>query len=165
MTPMVIRKPADVFLDELGIPYEDEGDYVSAKSAGIGALLDVLICLSQTGRSQARCALHVHCLGKGPSDAKREDVQRHRSRRCVKKRVSESERGLTPELLDLIVKNDPLKGGESQRIGGSVFCFLVDLSDLRLTAAIFSVVTNWTLVALNHDHQSCMVRWLNLDEI
>jgi thiamine thiazole synthase len=33
MTPMVIRKPANVFLDEVGIPYEDEGDYVSAKSS------------------------------------------------------------------------------------------------------------------------------------
>jgi thiamine thiazole synthase len=28
MTPMVIRKPAQVFLDEIGVPYEDEGDYV-----------------------------------------------------------------------------------------------------------------------------------------
>jgi ribulose 1,5-bisphosphate synthetase/thiazole synthase len=28
MTPMVIRKPAQVFLDEVGVPYEDEGDYV-----------------------------------------------------------------------------------------------------------------------------------------
>jgi len=30
---MVMRKPADVFLNDLGVPYEDEGDYVVVKHA------------------------------------------------------------------------------------------------------------------------------------
>lgn len=29
MSAMVVRKPADNFLRELDVPYEDEGDYVS----------------------------------------------------------------------------------------------------------------------------------------
>jgi len=32
---MVMRKPADAFLRELGIPYEDEGDYVIVKHAAL----------------------------------------------------------------------------------------------------------------------------------
>ena len=30
---MVMRKPADAFLNDLGVPYEDEGDYVVVKHA------------------------------------------------------------------------------------------------------------------------------------
>ena len=30
---MVMRKPADAFLDDLGVPYEDEGDFVVVKHA------------------------------------------------------------------------------------------------------------------------------------
>lgn len=31
MSAMVIRKPAHLFLEELGVPYEDEGDHVVVK--------------------------------------------------------------------------------------------------------------------------------------
>ena len=30
---MVMRKPADVFLNDIGVPYEDEGDFVVVKHA------------------------------------------------------------------------------------------------------------------------------------
>jgi len=30
---MVMRKPADAFLKELGVPFEDEGDFVVVKHA------------------------------------------------------------------------------------------------------------------------------------
>jgi thiamine thiazole synthase len=30
---MVMRKPADAFLRELGVPFEDEGDFVVVKHA------------------------------------------------------------------------------------------------------------------------------------
>ena len=32
---MVMRKPADAFLRELGVPYEDEGSYVVVKHAAL----------------------------------------------------------------------------------------------------------------------------------
>jgi ribulose 1,5-bisphosphate synthetase/thiazole synthase len=32
MSAMVVRKPADNFLRELGVPFEDEGDYVGLAS-------------------------------------------------------------------------------------------------------------------------------------
>lgn len=32
---MVIRKPAEKFLDEIGVPYEDEGSYVVVKHAAL----------------------------------------------------------------------------------------------------------------------------------
>ncbi|KAH8814918.1 thiazole biosynthetic enzyme [Xylogone sp. PMI_703] len=32
---MVMRKPADVFLDDVGVPYEDEGDFVVVKHAAL----------------------------------------------------------------------------------------------------------------------------------
>ncbi|KAI8850041.1 thiazole biosynthetic enzyme [Chytridium lagenaria] len=35
MTPMVIRKPANTLLDELNIPYEDEGNYVVVRHAAL----------------------------------------------------------------------------------------------------------------------------------
>lgn len=28
MSAMVVRKPAHLFLEEVGVPYEDEGDFV-----------------------------------------------------------------------------------------------------------------------------------------
>ena len=33
MSSMVVRKPADEFLDELEVPYDDKGDYVVVKHA------------------------------------------------------------------------------------------------------------------------------------
>ncbi|ETW81714.1 hypothetical protein HETIRDRAFT_440039 [Heterobasidion irregulare TC 32-1] len=35
MTPMVVRKPADRFLEELGVPFEDEGAFVVVKHAAL----------------------------------------------------------------------------------------------------------------------------------
>ena len=35
LTPMVVRKPADRFLLELGIPFEDEGTFVVIKHAAL----------------------------------------------------------------------------------------------------------------------------------
>ncbi|TFY74069.1 hypothetical protein EWM64_g9942, partial [Hericium alpestre] len=35
MTPMVVRKPADRFLTELGVPFEDEGNFVVVKHAAL----------------------------------------------------------------------------------------------------------------------------------
>lgn len=35
MSAMVIRKPADSFLRELGVDFEDEGDYVVVKHAAL----------------------------------------------------------------------------------------------------------------------------------
>ncbi|KAF5360804.1 hypothetical protein D9756_004904 [Leucocoprinus leucothites] len=94
MTPMVIRKPADRFLRELGVEYEDEGHYVVVKHAALftSTLLSKTLALPNVVLMNATA------------------------------------------VEDLIIHADPKSQG--QRVGG--------------------VVTNWTLVALNHDTQSCM---------
>lgn len=90
---MVLRKPADLFLDELEIPYEDEGDYVVVKHASlfISTLLSKVLQFPNVKLFNATA------------------------------------------VEDLITRRD--EDGEL-RIAG--------------------VVTNWTLVSLNHDTQSCM---------
>ncbi|KAF8645233.1 hypothetical protein AX16_008060 [Volvariella volvacea WC 439] len=93
MTPMVIRKPAERFLQEIGVPYEDEGNFVVVKHAALftSTLLSKVLALPNVVLMNATA------------------------------------------VEDLIVRQD-LRG--QQRVAG--------------------VVTNWTLVALNHDTQSCM---------
>ncbi|EKX47419.1 putative THI4, thiamine [Guillardia theta CCMP2712] len=90
---MVIRKPAHLLLDELEVPYEDEGSYVVCKHAALmtSTLLSKVL---KNGNVKLFNATAVE---------------------------------------DLIVKQDPQ---------GLKYCA--------------GVVTNWTLVALNHDTQSCM---------
>ncbi|CAA7261595.1 unnamed protein product [Cyclocybe aegerita] len=93
MTPMVIRKPADRFLREIGVPYEDEGAFVVVKHAALftSTLLSKVLAMDNVALMNATA------------------------------------------VEDLIIVKD-FEG--KQRVAG--------------------VVTNWTLVALNHDTQSCM---------
>ncbi|KAM5533452.1 hypothetical protein V8D89_012890 [Ganoderma adspersum] len=94
MTPMVVRKPADRFLTELGIPFEDEGAFVVVRHAAL---------FTSTVLSRVLALPNVVLMN-------------------------------ATAVEDLIVRPDPTSQG--QRVAG--------------------VVTNWTLVALNHDTQSCM---------
>ncbi|KAI0320520.1 Thi4-domain-containing protein [Amylostereum chailletii] len=94
MTPMVVRKPADRFLTELGVPFEDEGPFVVVKHAAL---------FTSTILSRVLSMPNVVLMN-------------------------------ATAVEDLIVRGD--ENGSSQRIAG--------------------VVTNWTLVALHHDSQSCM---------
>ncbi|KAI0770257.1 Thi4-domain-containing protein [Fomes fomentarius] len=96
MTPMVVRKPADRFLTELGVPFEDEGPFVVVKHAAL---------FTSTVLSRVLALPNVVLMN-------------------------------ATAVEDLIVRPDPLSPGGKQRVAG--------------------VVTNWTLVALNHDTQSCM---------
>ncbi|KAL7280002.1 hypothetical protein ACG7TL_006415 [Trametes sanguinea] len=97
MTPMVVRKPADRFLEELGVPYEDEGSFVVVKHAAL---------FTSTVLSRVLALPNVVLMN-------------------------------ATAVEDLIVRPDPRDpAGQRQRVAG--------------------VVTNWTLVALNHDTQSCM---------
>ncbi|KAF8895498.1 thiazole biosynthetic enzyme [Infundibulicybe gibba] len=93
MTPMVIRKPAEQFLHRIGVPYEDEGDFVVVKHAALftSTLLSKVLMMPNVVMMNATA------------------------------------------VEDLIIRED-FRG--QQRVAG--------------------VVTNWTLVALNHDTQSCM---------
>ncbi|EMD39842.1 hypothetical protein CERSUDRAFT_112109 [Gelatoporia subvermispora B] len=93
MTPMVVRKPADRFLQEIGVPYEDEGPFVVVKHAALftSTVLSLVLAMPNVVLMNATA------------------------------------------VEDLIVRED-FQG--RQRVAG--------------------VVTNWTLVALNHDTQSCM---------
>ena len=89
---MVMRKPADAFLREVGVPYDDEGNYVVVKHAALftSTVLSKVLQLPNVKLFNATC------------------------------------------VEDLITR--PAEDGV--RIAG--------------------VVTNWTLVAMHHDDQSCM---------
>ncbi|KAI0407868.1 STI35 protein [Xylaria palmicola] len=89
---MVMRKPADAFLAELGVPFEDEGSYVVVKHAAL---------FTSTLLSKVLAFPNVKLFN-----------------------------ATTVE--DLITRRD----GDGLRVAG--------------------VVTNWTLVAMHHDDQSCM---------
>lgn len=90
---MVLRKPADLFLNEIGVAYEDEGDYVVVKHAAL---------FMSTLMSKVLQFPNVKLFN-------------------------------ATAVEDLITRRD-------------------DSGELRIAG----VVTNWTLVALNHDTQSCM---------
>ena len=92
---MCIRKPAHKFLDELEIPYEDEGTFVVVKHAAL---------VTSTLLSKVLAAPNVKMFN-------------------------------ATAVEDLIVKRDARVPG-GRKVAGAV--------------------TNWTLVALNHDTQSCM---------
>jgi len=91
---MIMRKPADAFLREIGVPYEDEGNYVVVKHAALftSTILSKVLQLPNVKLFNATC------------------------------------------VEDLITRQS--EDGEGVRITG--------------------VVTNWTLVAMHHDDQSCM---------
>lgn len=92
---MVMRKPADAFLRELGVPYDDEGgSYVVVKHAALftSTLLSKVLAFPNVKLFNATC------------------------------------------VEDLITRAG--EDGQGVRIAG--------------------VVTNWTLVAMHHDDQSCM---------
>lgn len=91
---MVLRKPAHLFLDELNINYDDEGDYVVVKHAALfmSTLLSKVLQFPNVKLFNATA------------------------------------------VEDLITRRDETT------------------NELRIAG----VVTNWTLVALNHDTQSCM---------
>ena len=93
---MVMRKPADVFLREIGVPFDDEGDYVVVKHAAL---------FTSTVLSKVLAMENVKMFN-----------------------------ATTVE--DLITRPDTEEGGAGVRIAG--------------------VVTNWTLVSMHHDDQSCM---------
>eukprot|EP00798_Chlamydomonas_sp_ICE-L_P031230 gene31230-6379_t len=90
---MVVRKPAHKMLDEIKVPYEDEGDYVVVKHAAL---------VTSTLLSLVLAAPNVKLFN-------------------------------ATAVEDLIIKEEQ---DGSKRVGG--------------------VVTNWTLVTLHHDTQSCM---------
>lgn len=94
---MVMRRPADAFLRELGVPYEDDGesaDYVVVKHAAL---------FTSTVLSKVLQFPNVKLFN-------------------------------ATAVEDLITR--PLPSGSGVRIAG--------------------VVTNWTLVSMHHDDQSCM---------
>lgn len=91
---MVMRKPADLFLSELGVPFEDEGDYVVVRHAAL---------FTSTLLSKVLRFPNVKLFN-----------------------------ATTVE--DLITRRR--EGDDGVRIAG--------------------VVTNWTLVSMHHDDQSCM---------
>ncbi|KAL7272842.1 thiamine metabolism-related protein [Rhizina undulata] len=91
---MIMRKPAQLFLEEIGVPYEEEDTYVVVKHAAL---------FTSTLMSKVLAFPNVKLFN-----------------------------ATTVE--DLITRKDPITG--QLRVAG--------------------VVTNWTLVSMHHDDQSCM---------
>merc|ERR1711939_1124451 len=58
---MVLRKPADKFLDDLGVAYEDEGNYVVVKHASyfMGTLLSRVLEMPNVKLFNATCVVGV----------------------------------------------------------------------------------------------------------
>jgi thiamine thiazole synthase len=100
---MVMRKPADAFLREVGVPYEDEGPFVVVKHAALftSTLLSKVLALPNVKLFNATC---VEDLITRPAASSSTDDGRGQD--------------------------------EGIRVAG--------------------VVTNWTLVSMHHDDQSCM---------
>lgn len=99
---MVMRKPADVFLTEVGVPFEDEGDFVVVKHAAL---------FTSTVLSKVLAFPNVKLFN-------------------------------ATSVEDLITRRRPQQqDGEGAGTG-----------ELRVAG----VVTNWTLVSMHHDDQSCM---------
>jgi len=94
---MVMRKPADAFLDDLGIPYEDEGDFVVVKHAAL---------FTSTLLSRVLAYPNIKLFN-------------------------------ATAVEDLITRPAPTPA---------------DPNAVRIAG----VVTNWTLVTMHHDDQSCM---------
>jgi len=94
---MVMRKPAELFLNEIGVPYEDEGDFVVVKHAALftSTLLSKVLQFSNVKLFNATA------------------------------------------VEDLITRPAPTSS---------------DPNAVRIAG----VVTNWTLVSMHHDDQSCM---------
>ena len=97
---MVMRKPADTFLNDLGVPYEDEGNFVVVKHAALftSTLLSKVLSFPNIKLFNATA------------------------------------------VEDLITR--PHIQATGATLGGAV--------------RIAGVVTNWTLVSMHHDDQSCM---------
>ncbi|KIH92073.1 thiamine biosynthetic enzyme [Sporothrix brasiliensis 5110] len=94
---MVMRKPADVFLREVGVPYDDEGDFVVVKHASL----------------------------------------------------------FTSTVLSHVLRFPNIKLFNATAVEDLITRPAVDGDDAE-GVRIAGVVTNWTLVSLHHDDQSCM---------
>ncbi|KAK1957394.1 thiazole biosynthetic enzyme [Colletotrichum sublineola] len=105
---MVMRKPAEVFLDEVGVPYEDEGDFVVVRHAALFTST-VLSRVLQFPNVKLFNATTVEDL-----------ITRRRHQPAA------------------------AAAGEGEGAGAG--------AEVRVAG----VVTNWTLVSMHHDDQSCM---------
>ncbi|KAB2104565.1 Thiamine thiazole synthase [Alternaria gaisen] len=94
---MVMRKPAELFLNEIGVPYEDEGDFVVVKHAAL----------------------------------------------------------FTSTLLSKVLQFPNVKLFNATAVEDLITRPAPTLSDPN-AVRIAGVVTNWTLVSMHHDDQSCM---------
>ena len=115
---MVMRKPADVFLRDVGVPYEDEGEYVVVKHA---ALFTSTVLSRVLGMENVKLfnATTVEDL-----------ITRKMQGEGEGEGGSESGSGS--------------EGGSVKGWGGDG------------AVRVAGVVTNWTLVSMHHDDQSCM---------
>lgn len=110
---MVMRKPADAFLTDLGVPFEDEGDFVVVKHA---------VCFHR------RAPLVLIC--------------------CLKFSLQAL---FTSTLLSKVLSFPNIKLFNATAVED-----LITRQNADGSLRIAGVVTNWTLVTMHHDDQSCM---------
>lgn len=121
---MVMRKPADAFLTDLGVPFEDEGDFVVVKHA---------VCFTSF-----RCPVHSKILS----------VFFYRA---YDTNNSYGQALFTSTLLSKVLAFPNIKLFNATAVEDLITRQTPDGS-----IRIAGVVTNWTLVTMHHDDQSCM---------
>ena len=157
---MVVRKPAHNLLDELSVPYEDEGDYVVIKHASLFTstiLSKVLQVLSAIPSSSAICA---SILPTTPVLGDRRDervVLCGMMKAAVQDRGEERlEYGFMLMLHMLVAMHSAVQAPNIKLFNATAVEDLIVREDEFRGKYVGGAVTNWTLVSLNHDTQMCM---------
>ncbi|TGO58001.1 hypothetical protein BOTNAR_0189g00030 [Botryotinia narcissicola] len=119
---MVMRKPADAFLTVLGVPYEDEGDFVVVKHA---------VCFKE---------FRYPC----PSGCYSFNMYHGANGSC-------QQALFTSTLLSKVLTFPNIKLFNATAVEDLITRQTTD-GNIRVAG----VVTNWTLVTMHHDDQSCM---------
>lgn len=119
---MVMRKPADAFLTDLGVPFEDEGDFVVVKHA---VCFKNFLC-----PRPSRCSSFDMYFG--TNDSYQQAL-------------------FTSTLLSKVLAFPNIKLFNATAVEDLITRQTTD-GNIRVAG----VVTNWTLVTMHHDDQSCM---------
>lgn len=144
-----VRKPADKLLDELNVPYEDEGDFVVIKHASLftSTLLSKVLAVSSWPLSFLQMTATLHSTTGHTTDS-------------VALSCADVEAGRLPKgpsgLTRVHTASTPLQAPNIKLFNATAAEDLVVKEDAEKGRYVAGAVTNWTLVSLNHDTQMCM---------
>jgi ribulose 1,5-bisphosphate synthetase/thiazole synthase len=173
---MVIRKPANTLLDELEIPYEDEGDYVVVKHAALftSTLLSKVLQVGGLARAPPDAVSLGLLCGEGAAAACRSGdssaaaaaagtmgvVAQHASAQSALAPAPQ-QRPAAPftaqsASLQALTCLLCVQAPNVKLFNATAVEDLIIREDEARGKHVAGVVTNWTLVTLHHDTQSCM---------